>query len=85
MASTEPPDRLTIAHELQRILRPGGRVVFIGAAPRAGLSTLLTRTPTEPPFIASDEALRLLASVFRPVRTLAEREGLVFVEGMKSR
>jgi ubiquinone/menaquinone biosynthesis C-methylase UbiE len=83
--STVPADRLAIVRELQRVLRPGGRVVLIGATPRAGLGALLTRAQAGPPFVASDEARHELASVFRPVRTLAEREGLVFVEGMKPR
>jgi ubiquinone/menaquinone biosynthesis C-methylase UbiE len=83
--STAPADRLAIVHELQRVLRPGGRVVLIGASPRAGLGALLGRAPAEPPFVASDEARQELTTVFRSVRTLAEREGLVFVEGMKPR
>ena len=41
--------------------------------------------PDNPRQGSSDEARRTLTSVLRPVRTLAEREGLVFVEGMKPR
>ena len=56
--------------------------MVIGAAPRGGLGALLTRTQSGPPFVASGDAIKALeADGFRSVRTLAEREGLVFVEG----
>jgi hypothetical protein len=60
--------------------------VLIGAAPRGGLGALLTRAPSGPSFVASGSARATLeADGFRSVRTLAEREGLVFVEGLKPR
>ena len=79
-------DRVASIRELVRVLRPGGRVILIGAAPRGGLGSLLTRTQSGPPFAASGEALKALeADGFKSVRLLAEREGLVFVEGVKPR
>jgi SAM-dependent methyltransferase len=78
--------RLASIRELVRILRPGGRTILVGSAPGAGLGKLFTRTPAGPPFTASGEANRALeADGFGIVRTLAEREGLVFVEGIKPR
>jgi len=78
--------RPAAVHELVRILRPGGRVVLIGAAPSAGLGGLVKRSPSAPPFASSGEANAALSSNgFGIVRTLAEREGLVFVEGIKPR
>ena len=72
--------------ELVRVLRPGGRVLFIGAVPRGGLGAVLSRTQSGPPFVASGDAVAALeADGFKSVRTLAEREGLVFVEGIKPR
>ena len=78
--------RVASVRELARILRPGGRVIVVGAMPLAGLGGLLTRAPSGPPFAASGEANKTLeADGFGIVRTLAEREGLVFIEGIKPR
>jgi len=70
---------LTVREAL-RVLRPGGRIMVIGSAPRTGLGALLSRTRGGPPF---DPKPSLQAGGCCAVRTLAEREGLVFVEGMK--
>jgi ubiquinone/menaquinone biosynthesis C-methylase UbiE len=79
-------DRVQSVREVRRVLRPGGRVLVIGTAPRGGFGALLSRAQSGPPFTASGDANRALeADGFVSVRTLAEREGLVFVEGIKSR
>lgn len=79
-------DRVRTIRELLRILRPGGRVLILGAAERGGFGAILTRAQSGPPFTASGDAnLALEADGFRSVRKLAEREGLVFVEGVKPR
>ena len=56
--------------------------MVIGAAPRGGLGALFTRAPSGPPF---DAEPALHADGFRAARTLAEREGLRFVEALKPR
>jgi len=79
-------DRVATVRELARVLRPGGRVMIIGSAPRGGVGALLSRAQSGPPFAASGDAVKSLeADGFRAVRNLAEREGLVFVEGVKPR
>jgi SAM-dependent methyltransferase len=79
-------DRVQTIREVHRALRPGGRVLVIGTVPRGGFGALLSRTQSGPPFTASGDANRALeADGFVSVRTLAEREGLVFVEGIKAR
>jgi len=79
-------DRVAAIRELRRVLRPGGRAMIVGAAPRAGLGALIARTQSGPPFVASGDAAKALeADGFRSVRELGAREGLVFVEGIKPR
>lgn len=75
-------DRVATVRETLRVLRPGGRVMVFGAAPRGGLGALLSRSQSGPPF---DPTPSLEADGFKAARTLAEREGLVFVEAVKPR
>jgi len=86
LTAMRPEDRRGLVRELFRILRPGGRVVALGAVPQSGLGALLKRGPAEPSFAASGGLHELLtADGFRPVRTLAQRDGLLFVEAAKPR
>lgn len=79
-------DRGATVRELARVVRPGGRAMIIGAAPREGLAALLSRAPQGPSLTASGDAARVLeADGFRAARTLGQREGLIFVEGIKPR
>jgi ubiquinone/menaquinone biosynthesis C-methylase UbiE len=82
LAGLNPEDRQRTIRQAWRVLRPGGRVMVIGATPPTGLGALFTRTPAAPLF---DATPLLTADQFRSVRTLAERDGLVFVEGIKPR
>jgi ubiquinone/menaquinone biosynthesis C-methylase UbiE len=81
-ATMRAEDRVASVRELLRILRPGGRVMVIGAAPRGGVGALLSRARSGAPF---DPAPSLEADGFRAARTLAERDGLAFVEALKPR
>jgi ubiquinone/menaquinone biosynthesis C-methylase UbiE len=82
LGSLRAEDRVAALREVLRVLRPAGRVMVIGAAPRGGLGALLTRASSGPPF---DPVPSLEAEGFRSARTLAEREGLTFVEAVKPR
>src|SRR5439155_25965865 len=63
-------DRVTAIRELHRVLRPGGRVILLGAVPRGGIGGILTRT-TIASFAASSLAKTALqAEGFRSARTL---------------
>ncbi len=78
-------DRAIVVREVARILRPGGRVVVLGGGEPVGLQKLLSKAPASP-LVASGAVNELLGTNgFSIVRTLAEREGLVFVEGLKPR
>ncbi|HZR26056.1 MAG TPA: methyltransferase domain-containing protein [Vicinamibacterales bacterium] len=86
LANARPEDRVATVREVVRALRPGGRVMIIGTSPRGGFGAVFSRAQSGPPFTASGDANKLLeADGFTSVRTLAEREGLVFVEGLKPR
>jgi ubiquinone/menaquinone biosynthesis C-methylase UbiE len=85
-SNLRPEDRVAAVRELRRVLRPGGRAVVIGTAPRGGLGALLGRPAINPEFQAKGGAVEALkADGFVSVRTLAEREGLSFVEGVRPR
>src|SRR3954452_16811685 len=73
-------------HEMVRVLRPGGRVVMIGATPATGLGAMLSRGAAAPPFVSSGDAVNALnANGFRSARIIGEREGLAFAEAVKPR
>jgi ubiquinone/menaquinone biosynthesis C-methylase UbiE len=82
LAGMPQEDRGATVRELLRVLRPGGRAMVIGAGPRTGLGALFSRAPQGPQL---DPVPLLEAGGFSKVRTLAAREGLVFVEGVKTR
>jgi SAM-dependent methyltransferase len=79
-------DRVNLVREIGRVLRPGGRVLIIGGAARGGLSKLFGGGAVASSFATSGAAKHTLESQgFKLVRTLAERDGLIFVEGVKPR
>jgi ubiquinone/menaquinone biosynthesis C-methylase UbiE len=85
VATIRPDDRGGLMRELFRILRPAGRVVAIGATAQTGFGSLFRRAGSAP--LSSPGALHelLTSAGFRPVRTLAERDGLVFIEAARPR
>jgi ubiquinone/menaquinone biosynthesis C-methylase UbiE len=70
----------TTISEAHRVLRPGGRCVVVAGEARRGLSSLVGGGTA-----ADDQAISraLGAAGFFAVRTLAQREGMTFVEGVK--
>jgi ubiquinone/menaquinone biosynthesis C-methylase UbiE len=82
LGAMAPDQRLLVLAESVRVLRPGGRVLVIGALPASGLSALLGRGAKTPPLEAEPV---LQAAGFVLTRVLGEREGLRFTEGSKKR
>jgi ubiquinone/menaquinone biosynthesis C-methylase UbiE len=72
------PRRQPCLAEAARVLRPGGRCVVVQAGRRGGMAGLFAGTPA---MSAADIEQLLQSAGFRAVKTLTEREGLVFVEG----
>lgn len=69
--------------ETYRVLRPGGRVIVIEDAPRGGIvGALLSRTASDPTYKGPIASLRIIG--FAATRQLAEADGVVYVEGVKS-
>ena len=66
--------------EAARVLRAGGRCVVIQTGRRGGLAGLVGGGST---MSATEVEALLTVTGFRAVHTLAEREGLLFVEGAR--
>jgi ubiquinone/menaquinone biosynthesis C-methylase UbiE len=78
-------DRLRCAREVYRVLRPGGRSMVIEGKSQGLLGGLMGGNPVDPQYARSGGAPHVLdAAGFRAARTLAERDGQQFVEGIKA-
>ena len=82
VGSLRAEDRVAALRETFRVLRPGGRAIVIAAMPRGGIGAVFTRAQSGPGF---DAVAALQAEGFKSVRKLAEREGLIFTEGLRAR
>jgi len=70
--------------DVRRVVRPGGRCIAIDDAPPTGLAALVRGSGSGRGYTDTSGAAGLLAAAgFRGVRTLAQREALIFVEGVK--
>lgn len=68
--------------EVYRVLRHGGRAVVIEAAPRGGFGALLNRAQSDASYRGAVASLQTVG--FKAVRQLAEADGVLYVEGIKS-
>jgi SAM-dependent methyltransferase len=83
LRAADPASRPHALAEVHRVVRPGGRCIVIDDAPRSGIGALVGGHRTEGQYAGGGAAALLAAAGFRAARTLAERDGLVFVEGVK--
>ena len=87
LPSLDPGSRSVTVAEVRRVIRPGGRCIVIDDAPRRGFARLIGGGLADDygHYVqAGGGAVLLQGAGFRGVRTLAEREALVFVEGVKA-
>jgi SAM-dependent methyltransferase len=71
-------------NEVRRVVRPGGRCIVIDGAGRGGIAALVGVKRPENSYPEGGAPALLTSAGFRGVRTLAERDGLSFVEGVRA-
>ena len=84
IASARPAARVACLREARRVLAPRGRVIVSSGWRSRGFAGLFSRQTVDPDYRASGGAAATLrAEGFGAVRVLAERDGLLFVEGIR--
>jgi hypothetical protein len=86
LTSLEARIRAHLLSEALRVVRGGGRVIAIEAGTRTGLKALISPAPRvdERYEQTGGTVAALEAAGFKPVRLLADRDGLKFTEGLKT-
>lgn len=86
LASATADERDAVLQACRRVLRPGGRVMTIEAGTRTGLRSMLRPAPAaQAPYDASGgSAAALRQAGFNAVRDLGDREGMKFLEGIRT-
>lgn len=87
LPSLDAGSRSVTVAEVRRVVRPGGRCIVIDDVPRGGIARLIGGRDDAGygRYVQAGGGAGLLQGAgFRGVRTLAEREALVFVEGVKA-
>ncbi len=86
LAAARDEDRRAWMGEVVRVVRPGGRVLVVDRTARTGLAALLGQPAVDPSYATSGGAQAALgAAGCVAVRTLSERGGFRFSEGVRRR
>jgi SAM-dependent methyltransferase len=83
MLNVDLNERATTAVESARVLRPGGRCTVIDGVGGSGVAAIFGRGGAVDPATVHEMDAALKAAGFVAVRTLAERDGLLFLEAVK--
>jgi ubiquinone/menaquinone biosynthesis C-methylase UbiE len=85
LGSLTDDDRRVIIGEMLRVLAPRGRIIVIESGRPVGLASLFRHpAPVNASYQASGGSVTTLKEAgFRAVRTLADRGGMLFVEGTR--
>jgi len=85
VAALDAQSRAALLADVRRVVRGGGRVLVVFRSPRGLASRLGFETPAAYQGIAEPLASALAGAGFHPVRFLAAREGMTFVEAFRPR
>ena len=84
LASLPRDARERLLTECRRVLRAGGRLLALEAGTQTGLRSLFSGTKPDLGYEhVGGTVAALEAAGFRPVRTLGDRQGYRFIEGLK--
>jgi ubiquinone/menaquinone biosynthesis C-methylase UbiE len=85
LASLPREGRQALLTECRRVLRTGGRLLALEAGSQTGLRSLFGGMKPDAEYeAAGGTAAALEAAGLRPVRTLGDRQGYRFIEGLKA-
>ena len=86
LASLDAGSRAQLLQHVHRATRSGGRVIVTEAGERSGVSAMFAPAPKkdERYETAGGTIAAMQNAGFKPVRLLADRDGLLFTEGLKS-
>ena len=85
LAALSPDVRTRLLSQLLRVTRAGGRVILTEPGERSGLKAMLAPAPKRDERYeqGGGTVAAVQAAGFRPVRLLADRDGVRFIEGLK--
>ena len=86
LANLRQNERVLCVQEILRVLRVGGRCVIIDPAMRGGIGSIFSKRSMDDRYMHNGGAQGALKNEgFRGVRILADHDGLMFIEGTKSK